>query len=152
MSNEARGKPLTPKQEKFVLGVIEGKTQSDAYREAYKTDKMTDKTIHQEASKLMSNPNVSERYNELMDKVRKSAEDKAIVTVEDVLQSILKIREVCMQPIPVTDKVGNKVGETVLDTNGALKANEMLGKTLRMFTDKTEISGELKMPDIKLVK
>lgn len=143
---------LTAKQEKFILAVVEGMTQADAYRHAYNASNMTDKTIIEKASKLMAQDNIRARYDEMMDKVRKSAEDKAIVTVEDVLQSILKIREVCMQPIPVTDKVGNKVGETVLDTNGALKANEMLGKTLRMFTDKTEISGELKMPDIKLVK
>lgn len=143
---------LTHKQEKFILAVVEGKTQADAYRHAYDTSKMTDKTIHERASVLMSNNKVRARYEELIGKVRKAAEDKAIVTVEDVLQSILKIREACMQPIPVTDKSGKKVGETVLDSNGALKANEMLGKTLRMFTDKTEISGELRMPDIKLTK
>lgn len=139
---------LTHKQEKFILAVVEGKTQADAYRHAYNASNMSADTIINKASKLMARDDIRARYNELMDKVRKSAEDKAIVTVEDVLQSILKIREACMQPIPVTDKSGKKVGETVLDSNGALKANEMLGKTLRMFTDKVEHSGEIKMPTV----
>lgn len=130
---------LTHKQEKFVLAVVEGMTQADAYRHAYDTSKMTDKTIHERASVLMTNDKVRTRYTELIDKVRKSAEDKAIVTVEDVLQSILKIREVCMQPMTMTSKTtGETIGETILDTNGALKANEMLGKTLKMFIDKVE--------------
>lgn len=137
-------KPLTAKQEKFVLAVVEGKTQADAYRLAYDTSKMTDKTVHERASVLMSDNKVRTRYNELINKVRKSAEDKAIVTVENVLESILKIREVCMQTIPLTSKVtGDTIAESMLDTTGALKANEMLGKTLKMFTDKLEVAGAL---------
>lgn len=143
-----RGRPLTDKQEKFVLNQIEGMSQIDAYRNSYNASNMTEKTAREKASKLMAQDNIRARYNQLLDKVRKSAEDKAIVTVEDVLQSILKIRSVCMQTLPITNKQGDVVGETVLDTAGALKANEMLGKTLKMFTDKVEHSGEIKMPTV----
>lgn len=139
---------LTHKQEKFVLAVVEGMTQADAYRHAYNAENMLDNTIINKASKLMARDDIRARYDELINKVRKSAEDKAIVTVEDVLQSILKIRSVCMQTLPITNKQGDVVGETVLDTTGALKANEMLGKTLKMFTDKVEHSGEIKMPTV----
>ena len=88
MSNNTRAKPLTHKQEKFVLAVVEGMTQADAYRHAYNTDKMTPKSIHEKASVLMADVKVKSRYDELMDKVRKSAEDKAIITVEEVLKEI----------------------------------------------------------------
>lgn len=139
---------LTDKQETFVLEVVKGNSQFEAYKTAYNATNMKDDTVYNKASKLMARDDIRARYNELMDKVRKSAEDKAIVTVEDVLQSILKIRSVCMQEIPITDKQGKQVGATVLDTTGALKANEMLGKTLKMFTDKLEHSGEIKMPTV----
>ncbi|HSN66745.1 MAG TPA: terminase small subunit [Fusibacter sp.] len=143
-----RGKPLTDKQEKFVLLQIEGMSQIDAYKNSYNATNMTEKTAREKASKLMAQDNIRARYNQLLDKVRKSAEDKAIVTVEDVLQSILKVRSVCMQTLAVTDKQGNTIAESMLDTTGALKANEMLGKTLKMFTDKLEHSGEIKMPTV----
>lgn len=140
---------LTHKQEKFILAVVEGMTQADAYRHAYNASNMSSDTIINKASKLMARDDIRARYNELIDKVRKSAEDKAIVTVEDVLQSILKIREVCMQPITLRSKDTNEIlGQTIHDTTGALKANEMLGKTLKMFTDKLEHSGEIKMPTV----
>lgn len=56
---------LTPKQEKFVRGIIEGKSQADAYRSAYSAKNMSDNAIYREASLLMSSPKITQRLNEL---------------------------------------------------------------------------------------
>ena len=60
---------LTAKQEKFVQGIIEGMSQADAYRSAYNTKSMTDKSVWEKASELASNVKVAERLKELRDKL-----------------------------------------------------------------------------------
>lgn len=56
---------LTAKQEKFVQNIIEGMSQADAYRSAYDTKRMTDKSVWEKASELASNVKVAERLKEL---------------------------------------------------------------------------------------
>ena len=60
---------LTEKQEKFVQNIIEGMNQADAYRSAYPNNRMSDKTIHEAASRLMANSKVVARLSELMEKL-----------------------------------------------------------------------------------
>ena len=50
---------LTPKQHIFCDGILSGLNQSDAYREAYNVDGMMPATIHNEAFKLMANPEIA---------------------------------------------------------------------------------------------
>ena len=57
---------LTPKQEIFVQGIISGLSQRQAYRQAYKADKMSDETVDVRASKLLKEYKVSIRYRELL--------------------------------------------------------------------------------------
>ena len=64
---------LTAKQEKFVQGIIQGKTQADAYREAYTCNNMTDKTIHECASKLVKEPKIATRIEELRKQIASSS-------------------------------------------------------------------------------
>lgn len=60
---------LTPKQESFVKGIIDGLSQSDAYRSAYNAEKMSDKTITEKASLLMKKDNIRARLQELRDQM-----------------------------------------------------------------------------------
>ena len=61
---------LTGPQEKFAVGVASGKTQADAYREAYpKSKKWKDETLWAEASRLMANHKVSTRVKELRERI-----------------------------------------------------------------------------------
>ena len=57
---------LTPKQEAFVLEIVKGSSQSDAYRVAFNTNNMKANSIHVNASKLMANTKVALRIKELM--------------------------------------------------------------------------------------
>ena len=56
---------LTAKQEAFVQNIIQGMNQADAYRSAYNTSRMTDKSIWEKASELAHNVKVSARIAEL---------------------------------------------------------------------------------------
>lgn len=57
---------LTPKQEMFVQGIITGLSQRQAYRKAYKAEKMSDETVDSRASELLKNGKVTVRYRELL--------------------------------------------------------------------------------------
>lgn len=57
---------LTPKQEMFVKCIVfDGMNYSDAYRAAYNTEKMSDKTINEKASILKDNDKIRARIKEL---------------------------------------------------------------------------------------
>ncbi|HDA2737970.1 TPA: terminase small subunit [Staphylococcus aureus] len=61
---------LTPKQEKFVLGLIEGKSQRKAYIDAgYSTNGKSGEYLDKEASTLFKNRKVSGRYEKLRQEV-----------------------------------------------------------------------------------
>lgn len=61
---------LTAKQEKFVLGLIEGKSQRKAYIDAgYTTKNKSDNYIDMLASKLAKTYKISIRYEELLSEV-----------------------------------------------------------------------------------
>jgi phage terminase small subunit len=61
---------LTDKQEKFAQAVaIDGMNYSDAYRHAYNTSKMTDKSIWDASSKLRSNAEVAQRILKLKESI-----------------------------------------------------------------------------------
>ncbi len=76
---------LTPKQERFVQGLISGLSQRQAYIEAgYSTEGKTDNYIDTEASKLFKNPKVFQRYQELLDEHK----NKALWTREDSVNTL----------------------------------------------------------------
>jgi hypothetical protein len=60
---------LTAKQEEFAKKIAEGMTQADAYRSAYSTKRMTDKTIWENASRLMADSKVLARVKEFRDMI-----------------------------------------------------------------------------------
>ena len=78
---------LTPKQEVFVQKIIEGMSQADAYRAAYNTNRMSDKTIHEAASRLMADSKVSARVKELREQVT----SKTIMTAQERLRWLTEV-------------------------------------------------------------
>ena len=57
---------LTPKQELFVQGIISGLSQRQAYRQAYKAEKMRDAVVDNKASAIFNKGEVRVRYRELL--------------------------------------------------------------------------------------
>jgi phage terminase small subunit len=62
---------LTGKQEEFAKNIVQGMSQADAYRSAYDVEDMSDNAIYVEASRLMDNPKVALRINELRNELAK---------------------------------------------------------------------------------
>jgi phage terminase small subunit len=104
---------LTPKQEKFVQGIIEGKSQADAYRSAYSTKNMTDKTIREEASRLMSDPNVSAMVKELRNQVKASTIMSAQERMEWLTNLINNAEEGTNEKLKAIDIMNKMQGEYV---------------------------------------
>lgn len=82
---------LTIKQEKFVQGLIKGLSQRQAYKHAYNAKNMSDNAIDREASLLLKNPKVTQRYNQLKNRVVKRSERNAIITAEEIIKEIADI-------------------------------------------------------------
>lgn len=61
------------------------------------------------------------------------------ISADYVLKSLYKVAERCLQEIPVTDKEGKPTGEWRFEPAGANKALELLGKNLKLFTDKMDL-------------
>lgn len=78
---------LTAKQEKFVQGIIEGKTQADAYRSAYSAKNMSDNAIYRESSLLVADPKIAQRIKELRDQLSKHT----IMTAQERLEYLTRV-------------------------------------------------------------
>ena len=84
---------------------------------------------------------------------KKIAELKEEFKVEriDVIEKLYKVAEYCMTPQIKVDRNGKDTSETKIDSAGANKALELLGKTIGMFgadnIDLTKINIEVKLKD-----
>lgn len=90
---------LTAKQEEFAKAIVEGMNQSDAYRSAYNTSRMTDKSIWEKASELANDVKVAERIRELRDRVA----TESIMTAQQRLKWLTEV--ILNQDISTSDKL-----------------------------------------------
>ena len=109
---------LTAKQENFVELLTQGTSQASAYRGAYETQNMSDKTVWEEASRLRRHPKVSSRILELEEEKEARRRLQAVSREERVLNELERI---AFSDGPVS---------------GKLKAMELLGKHIGFFTPK----------------
>lgn len=75
---------LTPQQERFAQTVASGKNLSDAYRSAYKAEKMKPEVINVKASELAALGTVSVRIRSL----QSVAAERAVIDNERILREI----------------------------------------------------------------
>lgn len=110
-----------------------------AYLKACKIlNKKPSKNPETSASEILSYPNVKEYLNSLM-------ADSAVeneLNAKWVLEKLQTIANRCMQEEQVMSKDG-PTGEFKFDSSGANKAVELIGKHLKMFTDKIEQDTQL---------
>ncbi len=81
---------LTAKQEEFSVAVAGGKSQSDAYRQAYDAENMTQSQIWVESSTLAKNPKVADRIAFL----RNSVASETILKAADILNETRRMASV----------------------------------------------------------
>lgn len=112
---------LTAKQEQFALSIVEGRTQSAAYREAYDAEGMQETTVWTEASKLMRHPQVSQRVEELKEEAEATRRAALVSREEAILQRL--------EHEAVTAKTDS----------ARIRALELLGRHIGMFKDQIEV-------------
>ena len=116
----AKEQPLTGKQEAFAKLVARGAILSDAYRECYSADNMKSSTLWSEACRLAQNPKVSARIKDIqadMEADRRTIERRREEWVLKRLQE-------------EADGADN--------ASSRIRALELVGKTVGMFTDRIE--------------
>lgn len=112
---------LTPKQEKFVQSIIQGMSQADAYRSAYSTKNMSDKTIHESASRLMADHKVSARLKELRGQLTKATIMSAQERLEWLTKLILSEEESTTDKLKAADIMNKMQGEYVQKVEAEVK-------------------------------
>ena len=112
-------KKLTPKQEKFVEGIVSGKNPSEAYKQAYDT-KQTPKEISVDAQKQLKKPNIRLAIQERKAKI----EEELIYTAKDSFANLSFAQEKAIES-------GN--------IQAYLKAEELKGKLIGLYTEKRDI-------------
>ena len=132
-------KELTAKQAAFVKEyLIDLNATQAAIRAGYSA-----KTAQEQSSRLLSNAIIRENVQKAMDE----RSETVGLTAADVLRDINAVKADAMRK--TYDKEGNEV---MANHTAALKALELQGKHLKMFTDKIETTGANGGPiDTKLV-
>lgn len=117
---------LTPKQEQFVKNIVlEQMNYTEAYRNAYNAENMSDKTISEKASRLKDQGKVRARIKEL------SAEivSPKIMTVQQRAERLTEFaqdedRNVAMKAIDLLNKMtGEYIQKVVADVDTSYNIN-----------------------------
>jgi phage terminase small subunit len=143
---------LPPKQAAFVREYLLDLNATQAHiRAGYKS-----KNPDVDGPALLGKPGVRDAIQKAMDKRAAKVE----ISAEYVLRNLMEVSERCLQRAPVMVGKGKdrkqatewvedpETGEEVLanvwqfDAQGVCRANELIGKNLKMFTDKMEHTGK----------
>lgn len=132
-------KKLTLKQQKFTKELLKsGNGTQAAIKAGY-----SERSARQIAAENMTKPVIQSTIQ--------SAAEKLGINPEYVLGNLKEIADFNKTKQDKFDQFGNKKTE-MTDTTAALKANELLGKHLSLFTDKSEIDVKVEDVDAKKSK
>jgi phage terminase small subunit len=134
---------LTPKQQLFVKEyLIDLNATQAAIKAGY-----SEKTAEVIGFENLRKPKIQAEIQAAMDQ----RAERTKITADYVLNTIHETVERCRQAYPVLDRKGNQVyaetpdGEMLpayaFDSKGVLKGCELLGKHLKLFTEKHEHTG-----------
>ena len=115
---------LTAKQERFAQNIVTGMSQADAYRSAYSAKKMSDKTIWENASRLMANSNVAARVSELRNELAKDT----IMSAQERLEWLTEVingEEDINAKLKAVDIMNKMQGEYVTKVEGNLNVAKL---------------------------
>ena len=115
---------LTDKQEQFAKAIaLDGMSYSDAYRSAYDTSKMSDKTVNEKASLLKDHDKIRTRIKELRDEV----DTPKIMSAQKRKEWLTEV-----------------INDTDMDINARLKASDQLNRMEGEYVTKVEGNLSLK--------
>ena len=116
---------LTAKQEQFVQNIIQGMSQADAYRSAYPNQRMSDKTLHEAASRLMANSKIVARLTELRNELVKPSIMSAQERLEWLTRLIENDEEGTNEKLKAIDIMNKMQGEYVQKVEGSLSVTKL---------------------------
>jgi len=120
-AKDKSGKRITPKMRLFASLVAQGNSPREAYRQAYNASNCSDATVYASSNKLMSDPRISVLMEAVWTDVHKNIVDDAIAIRRHVMDQLLEHSK-----------------DTNARLNDRLKSLELLGRSIGLFTDKTE--------------
>jgi phage terminase small subunit len=116
---------LTIKQEKFCMVYVETGNASEAYRQAYNAENMSNEAIWVEGSRLMDNPIVSLRIEEL----KKGHVKRHELTIDDLVAELEEARQAALSAM-------------VVQSSASVAATMGKAKLLGLVVDKNEHTGK----------
>lgn len=108
---------LTAQQQAFVRGVIEGKSQRQAFRDAYPNSKAADSTVSAAAGRLMRHPVIQAMIEEAWNETR-----------EALVEDQVRVKRYVLGQLLTLSKSGKQEGTR-------LKALELMARSVGMFRD-----------------
>ena len=130
---------LTPRQKLFVEEyLVDLNATQAAIRAGY-----SQKTARSIGQENLTKPDIAKAIQEAMDKRAEEVQ----LTSEDIVRDLMELRDMCMgrkpMAVAVKDEDGNIVQADVkkVDTAGANRALELLGKHKAMFVDRKHVEG-----------
>lgn len=130
-------RPLTPKQDMFVREyLIDLNATQAAIRAGYSA-----RTANEQGARLLAHVSVKAAIQAAMDK----RAEQVGIDANFVLNGIRNLISRCEQAVPVLDNEGNPTGEWRFESSSAMRGYELLGKHLKLFTDKIEQSGNINL-------
>lgn len=111
------------------------------------------KTAHSQGPRLLENAEI----RKAVDAVNARRQERTELSADYVLSNLREVVERCMQRAPVMVREGRHMVQLVdeegrhvweFNANGANKALESLGKHLKLFTDKVELSADSSFADL----
>ena len=115
-----RQKPMTSSMMEFAKGLIEGKTQLEAYRNAYPNAKANERTLKANAWKMSQDIRIQKMLQEHWGETVEALTDDAVAVKRYVIKNLLELSKDAKQE-------GSK-----------LKALELMGKSVGMFKQSEE--------------
>lgn len=134
---------LTAKQEEFSVAVAGGKSQSDAYRQAYDAENMTPSQIWVESSTLAKNPKVADRIAFL----RNSVASETILKAADILNETRRMASVTARDFVHPDGTVKGIHELSDDAAAcvsAITSQQIKNKAIKEAIGKTKKQKPLK--------
>ena len=136
---------LTPKQEKFIQGIVSGKlSQREAYKQAYNTSQMSNEAIDVNASKLFNSTKVLLRYNALIEEHK----EKALWSREKSVNDLIMLKKEAWSSI--SEKGMNQTNSNAF-INAIKELNELELRD-RLNEKKVEVDIKKKEAEIELIK
>jgi hypothetical protein len=116
-----REKRLTAKQRAFASYIVQGDSPQVAYRKAYDVKTVNSASVISGANKLMKDKRISALIGSVFDRTKETIIADAVATRRHVMEELFK-----------------HIGNEKHNVSARLKALELMGRAVGMFTDRVE--------------